>query len=125
MKTKILALLFLVALMGVQAQFIAYAAEPPSISSPLAEDDTTPPALGGDEDDTTPPALGGDEDDTTPPDLGTGGGSPLPTDSSPSVTTDETSESSESTSIISETGPEVAFLLIPSLILGYAYKKKK
>ena len=113
MKTKILALLFLVALMGVQAQFIAYAAEPPSISSPLAEDDTTPPALGG------------DEDDTTPPDLGTGGGSPLPTDSSPSVTTDETSESSESTSIISETGPEVAFLLIPSLILGYAYKKKK
>ena len=132
MKTKILALLFLIVLVGVQVQFVAYAAEPPSIGSPLADDDS----------DTTPPALGGDVVDTTDAGSGSGSGSgsssgegspPLlpegdagdSTAEADSGTAEVASEPSESTNIISESGPGVAFLLIPSLILGYAYKNKK
>ena len=126
MKTKILALLFLIVLVGVQVQFVAYAAEPPSIGSPLADDDS----------DTTPPALGGDVVDTT--DAGSGSGSSSGEGSPPLLPEGDAGDSTAevdsgtaavadapagSTNIISETGPGVAFLLIPSLILGYAYKK--
>lgn len=150
MKTKILALLSFMAIVAIQSQLIAFAAEPPGLSSPFSD----PPSLG-DDDDTDPPSLGGD-DDTDPPSLGDGtppaaddtsddddsangvsGSGYLPVidgdddddddtgsgSGSGSGSTGGTYNSSGSTGGISETGPAVGFLLFPSLVLGYGYKK--
>ncbi len=141
MKTKILSLLFLIAIVALQAQFVAFAAEPPGLSSPFSD----PPAIG-DDDDTDPPSLDGAGDtpaddtpaDDTPADDSSGattGGGYLPvidgdddddtggTSGTGSGTTGGTSGSPGSTGGISETGPAAGVLLIPSLILGYAFKK--
>jgi hypothetical protein len=140
-KTKILAVLTFMAIVAIQSQLIAFAAEPPGLSSPFSD----PPSLG-DDDDTDPPSLddGSTPADDTPADdtpaddsssVTTGGGS-LPvigngdddddtggTSGTGSGTTGGTSGTPGSTGGISETGPAAGVLLIPSLILGYAFKK--
>jgi len=138
MKTKkILALLFLVAIIAVQGQLVVFAAEPPGVDSPFGED-TSPPSLeGGDDDipvgtdsgsDYTPP----DTDTDTADDTDTGAGSADDTGATGSIDDADTAavagaqdDASGSENIISESGPGVALLLIPSLILGYAYRRKR
>lgn len=129
---KIIALLFLIAsIVVVQSQPIAFAEAPPGVDSPFgdADEDTGPPSLEGgaaDDDDTSPPAEEEDDaaDDDTPAD-DTDVGTADDTDTSADVGAETQNDTSGSENIISESGPGVAFLLIPSLILGYAYKKKK
>ncbi len=148
MKTKILALLFLIAIVAVQGQFIAFAAEPPGIDSPFGDDDG-PPSLGGDDNDIptgtdsgsdyTSPDTADDADDADSADAGagsaddagagsaddTGAGSADDTDADIGAGAGAQDDTSGSENIISESGPGVAFLLIPSLILGYAYRRKR
>ena len=145
MKTKkILALLFLVAIIAVQGQLVTFAEDPPGVDSPFgdADDDTSPPSLVGGGDDDIP--LGMDEgSDYTPPDTDTdadladdtdadsaddtGAGSADDTDADigAGAVAGAQDDTPDSENIISESGPGVALLLIPSLILGYAYRRRK
>ncbi len=140
MKTKkILALFFLIAIIAVQGQLVTFAAEPPGVDSPFGDtdDDTSPPSLeGGDTDDDSDADDAADDaddadddaDDTgadSADDADTGAGSADDTDADSAAVAGAQDDTPGSENIISETGPGVAFLLIPSLILGYAYRRRK
>jgi len=121
---KIIALLFLVAAIVIQGQLVAFADAPPGIDSPFGDtdtgDDDSPPSLeGGITDDDAGDDDTGDDD--TPPLEGEITGD----DTDTYTAGDDDDDDTVAENIVSETGPGVAFLLIPSLILGYVYRRKR
>lgn len=130
MKTKkIIALLFLIATIVIHGQLVAFAAEPPGVDSPFGDtgDDTSPPALEGgaadDDDDIADDADAADDSaDDSADDADT---ADVDTDADSAAVAGAQDDTPGGGNIISESGPGVAFLLIPSLILGYAYRRKK
>lgn len=120
----------------------AFAADPPTISSPF----DSPPDLTKDSGTTTtttddPPSLTKDTTTTTtdnPPSLTPDTKSSTSTSSgyyNNNKTNTKTTTTSNPTSAVTKTntsktsitksGPEIAYLLLPSLVLGYAYRKRK
>jgi len=101
---------------------VSYAEAPPSVSSPFG-DPATDSSTAADE---APPSLGGTTTTTkTTPKTPT---TPTPTPT-PKTTTPAPAPTSSATNItpkkLSKTGPELAILVLPSLLAGYFVGKGK